>query len=303
MPLPVVYVDELTRKFGDFTAVDHVSFEINTGEIVGYLGPNGCGKTTTIRMLLGLLAPTSGSATVLGYDSFRQTEEVRARAGYMSQKFAIYDDLTVWENLQFYGGVYGITDKARIQETLAHVGLTGHEKSLTRDLSAGWRQRLALGIALVHRPKLLFLDEPTSGVDPTARRAFWDLIYDLAAEGVTILVTTHYMDEAEYCGRVGMMRDGKLLAMDTPLALKAQYVPGDVWELYADPLLAGLVALEQAQGVFRAVLAGDHLRVIVEKGWDEKNFRQVLEAAGVSIPSIQKGEPTLEDVFINLAKS
>lgn len=303
MPLPVIYVDELTRKFGDFTAVDHVSFEVNGGEIVGYLGPNGCGKTTTIRMLLGLLEPTSGSATVLGFDSFRQTEEVRARAGYMSQKFAIYDDLTVWENLEFYGGVYGIKDPARIRETLARVGLTGHETTLTRDLSAGWRQRLALGIALVHQPQLLFLDEPTSGVDPNARRAFWDLIYDLAVEGVTILVTTHYMDEAEYCHRVGMMRGGQLLAMDTPGALKERYVPGDVYEIYAEPLLAGLGALEAAQGVLRAGLAGDHLRVIVEKGLGEKLLRVALAAAGVSVSSIQKGEPTLEDVFLSLAKS
>ena len=303
MPLPVVYVDELTRKFGDFVAVDHVSFEVNPGEIVGYLGPNGSGKTTTIRMLLGLLAPTSGSATVLGFDSFKQTEAVRARAGYMSQKFAIYDDLTVWENLQFYGGVYGITAPAQIQETLEHVGLGGHEKTLTRDLSAGWRQRLALGIAIVHRPKLLFLDEPTSGVDPTARRAFWDLIYALAAEGVTILVTTHYMDEAEYCGRVGIMRDGKLLAMDTPLGLKAHYVPGQVWELSADPLLPGLDALTAAEGVVRASLAGDHLRVIVKPGWGEKELKRTLETAKVSVASLQKGEPTLEDVFISLAKS
>lgn len=303
MSLPIIYVDELTRKFGDFTAVDHVSFEVNAGEIVGYLGPNGCGKTTTIRMLLGLLAPTSGSATVMGYDAFSQTEQVRMRAGYMSQKFAIYDDLTVWENLQFYGGVYGITDKARIVETLAHVGLTGHEKALTGDLSVGWRQRLALGIALVHKPQLLFLDEPTSGVDPNARRAFWDLIYALAEEGVTILVTTHYMDEAEYCGRVGMMRGGKLLAMDTPLALKEQLVPGDVWELYAAPLLVGLAALEKTPGVLRTGLAGDHLRVIVEKGLGEKTLTKALESAGASIQSIQKGEPTLEDVFVNLAKS
>lgn len=303
MPLPVIYVDELTRRFGDFVAVDHVSFEVNAGEIVGYLGPNGSGKTTTIRMLLGLLAPSAGSATVLGFDSFKQTEEVRARAGYMSQKFAIYDDLTVWENLQFYGGVYGITDKASILQTIKHVGLDGHEKTLTRDLSAGWRQRLALGIAIVHSPKLLFLDEPTSGVDPTARRAFWDLIYDLAAEGVTILVTTHYMDEAEYCGRVGIMRDGKLLAMDTPLALKEHYVPGDVWEIYAEPLLEGLDALSAAQGVARASLAGDHLRVIVEHGLGEKEIKGVLEAAKVRVASIQKGEPTLEDVFLALAKS
>ncbi len=303
MPLPIIYVDELTRKFGDFTAVDHVSFEVNAGEIVGYLGPNGCGKTTTIRMLLGLLAPTSGSATVMGYDAFSQTEQVRMRAGYMSQKFAIYDDLTVWENLRFYAGVYGITDKARIAETLAHVGLIGHEKALTGDLSVGWRQRLALGIALVHKPQLLFLDEPTSGVDPNARRAFWDLIYALAEEGVTILVTTHYMDEAEYCGRVGMMRGGKLLAMDSPLALKEQLVPGDVWELYAAPLLVGLAALEKTPGVLRTGLAGDHLRVIVEKGLGEKTLIKALESAGARFQSIQKGEPTLEDVFVNLAKS
>jgi len=302
MPLPVIYVDELTRKFGDFTAVDHVSFEVNAGEIVGYLGPNGCGKTTTIRMLLGLLEPTSGSATVLGFDSFRQTEEVRARAGYMSQKFAIYDDLTVWENLVFYGGVYGIKDPARIRETLAHVGLADHESALTRELSAGWRQRLALAIAIVHHPKLLFLDEPTSGVDPNARRAFWDLIYDLAAEGVTILVTTHYMDEAEYCHRVGMMRGGRLLAMDTPSALKQQHIPGDVYEIYAEPLLAGLGALEAAPGVIRAGLAGDHLRVIVEKGRGEKTLQSALAAAGASVSSIQTGEPTLEDVFLALAK-
>lgn len=181
MPEPVIVVDNLTRHFGEFVAVNRVSFEIQKGEIVGYLGPNGSGKTTSFRMLLGLLAPTEGHATVLGYDTYRDAEQVRARVGYMSQKFAIYDDLTVWENLQFYGGVYGITDKARIDETIALVGLSDHKKTITRELSGGWRQRLALGIALVHSPKLLFLDEPTSGVDPTARRAFWDLIYELSA--------------------------------------------------------------------------------------------------------------------------
>jgi len=302
MSLPVVYVDNLTRRFGDFVAVDHVSFEINPGEIVGYLGPNGSGKTTTIRMLLGLLSPSEGSATVLGFDSFLQTEEVRKRVGYMSQKFAIYDDMTVWENLQFYAGVYGITERARINETISHVGLTGHEKNLTRDLSVGWRQRLALGIALVHRPKLLFLDEPTSGVDPTARRVFWDLIYELAGEGVTIMVTTHYMDEAEYCGRVGIMRDGKLLAMDTPLALKQNIVPGDVWEVYTEPLLDGLNTLAAANGVVRVALAGDHLRVIVRRGLAEKDLKKLLDTGRVRVLSIQKGEPSLEDVFISLAK-
>jgi ABC-2 type transport system ATP-binding protein len=301
--MPVLSVQELTRKFGDFVAVDHVSFEVNEGEIVGYLGPNGSGKTTTIRMLLGLLAPTSGTAMVLGYDTSRQSEEVRARVGYMSQKFAIYDDLSVWENVAFYGGVYGINNLARLHETLAHVGLTGHEKDLTSGLSAGWRQRLALAIAIVHRPRLLFLDEPTSGVDPNARRAFWDLIYDLAAEGVTILVTTHYMDEAEYCHRVGMMRDGKLLALDTPLALKERYVVGEIYEIYAEPLLAGLQALENAQGLLRAGLAGDHLRVLVAPGNGDGLLRAALEAAGVRVISSQKGEATLEDVFLNLAKA
>jgi ABC-2 type transport system ATP-binding protein len=303
MSVPVVHVENLTRRFGDFVAVDRVSFEINQGEIVGYLGPNGSGKTTTIRMLLGLYAPSEGSATVLGYDSYKQTEQVRARVGYMSQKFAIYDDLTVWENLQFYGGVYGITEKVRIQETLTQVGLNGHETALTSSLSAGWRQRLALGIALVHRPKLLFLDEPTSGVDPTARRVFWDLIYDLATEGVTILVTTHYMDEAEYCGRVGIMRDGRLLAMDTPLALKEKLVPGDVWEIFSESLLDGLNALSASSWVQRAALTGDHLRVIVEKDWEERKIKKALEQLKLGAFTIQKGEPTLEDVFISLAKS
>ena len=302
MSQPVVYVENLTRRFGDFVAVDHVSFEINPGEIVGYLGPNGSGKTTTIRMLLGLLSPSEGNATVLGFDAYRQTEEVRARVGYMSQKFAIYDDLTVWENLQFYGGVYGITDRARINQTIAHVGLSGHETSLTRELSVGWRQRLALGIALVHNPKLLFLDEPTSGVDPTARRAFWDLIYDLAAEGVTILVTTHYMDEAEYCGRVGIMREGKLLAIDTPLALKEKLVSGIVWEVYTRSLLDGLNTLSAAPGVSKFGLAGDHLRVIVEPALGEAELRKMLDQAKVEVVTIQKGEATLEDVFLNLAK-
>lgn len=302
-PEPVILVDQLTRRFGDFVAVNAVSFAVQPGEIIGYLGPNGSGKTTTFRMLLGLLTPTQGHASVLGYDVYRQAEQVRARVGYMSQKFAIYDDLTVWENLQFYGGIYGITDKARITETATLVGLDDQKNVLTRDLSVGWRQRLALGIALVHNPRLLFLDEPTSGVDPTARRAFWDLIYGLAESGVTILVTTHYMDEAEYCHRVGMMRDGNLLALDTPLALKEQFVPGKVWEFYAEPLLDGLHALADLPGVHRAGLSGDHLRVIAESSLGEDEFRRTLDQAGVQLSSIQMGEPTLEDVFLNLARN
>ncbi len=298
----VIQVENLTRRFGDFVAVDHINFDVHRGEVVGYLGPNGSGKTTTIRMLLGLLEPSDGKATVLGFDAFKQSEEVRTRAGYMSQKFAIYDDLTVLENLRFYGGVYGITDKARIKRTLELVGLQGHDSTLTRSLSAGWRQRLALGIALVHEPKLLFLDEPTSGVDPTARRAFWDLIYELAESGVTILVTTHYMDEAEYCERVGIMRDGKLLAMDTPMKLKETIIPGDVWEVYAEPLQDGLAILPEMKGVLRVGLAGDHLRTITEKGMEKNTLLNALKEKGVTVRDIVVGEPTLEDVFISLAR-
>src|SRR5512138_1567373 len=275
MSLPVIYVENLTRRFGDFVAVDHINFEVNEGEVVGYLGPNGSGKTTTIRMLLGLLEPSEGEATVLGFDAFKQSEEVRKRAGYMSQKFAIYDDL---------------------------VGLQGHESTLTRSLSAGWRQRLALGIALVHQPKLLFLDEPTSGVDPTARRAFWDLIYELAENGVTILVTTHYMDEAEYCERVGIMRAGKLLAMDTPSNLKRDIIPGDVWEVFAEPLESGLEVLPEMEGVLRVSLAGDHLRTITEKGKKKEDLLKGLRERRVNVKDVVVGEPTLEDVFISLAR-
>ena len=302
MPEPVVIAKNLTRRFGDFLAVDHVSFFVEAGEIVGYLGPNGCGKTTTIRMLLGLLEPSDGKAAVLGFDAFRQSEEVRARAGYMSQKFALYDDLTVWENLAFYGGVYGIREKAQVEATLTLVGLAGHGSELARSLSAGWRQRLALGIALVHHPKLLFLDEPTSGVDPAARRVFWDLIYELAASGVTVFVTTHYMDEAEYCTRVGMMRDGRLLAMDTPADLKVNALPGDVWEVFGGSLQEGLNVLPNVAGILRVGLAGDHLRAITQHGMTAERLRAGLSSAGLAVTSVARGEPTLEDVFLSLAK-
>ncbi len=301
MTEPVIVVENLTRLFGNFVAVDHINFEVQAGEVIGYLGPNGSGKTTTIRMLLGLLKPSDGKATVLGYDVFKQSEEIRARVGYMSQKFAIYDDLTTLENLTFYGGVYGINDKARIQHTLELVGLKGHENTLTSSLSTGWRQRLSLGIALVHEPKLLFLDEPTSGVDPTARRAFWDLIYQLAEGGVTILVTTHYMDEAEYCERVAVMRDGKLLAMDTPTKLKESIITGDVWEVYAHPLERGLEILAAMEGVERVGLAGDHLRVI-SKRVDKDAMQSLLSRESISVEKIERGEPTLEDVFLSLAR-
>jgi len=302
MTEPVIVAEDLTRNFGDFVAVDHISFQVNPGEVVGYLGPNGSGKTTTIRMLLGLLEPTDGHATVLGYDAFRQSEEVRALAGYMSQKFALYDDLTVWENMEFYGGVYGIRDKDRITSTLNVLGLTEHVSTLSGSLSAGWRQRLALGIALVHEPKLLFLDEPTSGVDPTARRAFWDLIYDLASGGVTVFVTTHYMDEAEYCERVGIMRNGKLLAMDSPGNLKKNILMGDVWQVAATPLQTALDSLPTLGDVLQVGLSGDRLRVITRKGMTGERLRKMITDMGIDVNTVERTESTLEDVFLSLAK-
>jgi ABC-2 type transport system ATP-binding protein len=301
MTEPVIIVEDLTRYFGDFVAVDHINFQVNAGEVVGYLGPNGSGKTTTIRMLLGLLVPTAGKATVLGFDASKQIEEVRKRVGYMSQKFAIYDDLTVWENLVFYGGVYGITDKSRIETTLELVGINQHKSTLTKSLSAGWRQRLSLAIAIVHEPKLLFLDEPTSGVDPAARRVFWDLIYELAGNGVTIFVTTHYMDEAEYCERVGIMRDGKLLAMDSPYNLKKNILAGPTWEVFTKSAYT-LDELLKIKGVLQIGLTGDHIRVISEAGMTEDRLRTEAQQIGFQFDSISLGEPTLEDVFLSLAR-
>jgi ABC-2 type transport system ATP-binding protein len=308
----VIQTEGLTRYFGDFLAVDHVSFTVRAGEVVGYLGPNGSGKTTTMRMLLGLLRPSEGSGRVLGYDVVRQSEEVRARVGYMSQKFALYHDLTVGENLVFYGGVYGIRDRSRLQEVLELVGLTAYERQRAGELSAGWRQRLALATAIVHNPKLLFLDEPTSGVDPRARRAFWDLIYTLVDRGVTALVTTHYMDEAEYCGRVGIMRNGKLLAMDTPSALKTHALPGLAWDVIPEvinggdgrdmsPLLQVLNALQHCPCVLRAGLVSDHLRAITPPDMDAESFQASLSEIGVDHVRLEQVEPTLEDVFLALA--
>ena len=301
MPEEVILARDLTKRFGDFTAVDHISFTVNAGEVVGYLGPNGSGKTTTIRMLLGLLRPSEGEATVLGYDIIRQSERVRERVGYMSQKFALYHDLTVGENLAFYAGVYGVNERTRLEEVLDLIGLRSLESERVSDLSTGWRQRLALGTAIVHQPRLLFLDEPTSGVDPTARRAFWDLIYNVVAQGVTALVTTHYMDEAEYCGRVGIMRDGKLLAMDTPSALKHSALPGLAWDVFAQPLLPALAALQHCPCVLRAGLIADHLRAITPSDTKASILQASLREAGLRIDHIELVEPTLEDVFLALA--
>jgi ABC-2 type transport system ATP-binding protein len=309
----VIQTKGLTRYFGDFLAVDHVSFSVRKGEVVGYLGPNGSGKTTTIRMLLGLLIPTEGTAKVLGFDSVHQSEQVRERVGYMSQKFALYDDLTVGENLQFYAGVYGIKDRHRLEEVLDLVGISDKNRQLVRELSVGWRQRLALATAIVHQPKLLFLDEPTSGVDPTARRAFWDLIYKLVDQGVTAVVTTHYMDEAEYCGRVGIMRDGRLLAIDTPSGLKKNVFPGLAWDVFlygqigdepsegASVLLRGLDALQNCDCVLRAGLVSNHLRAITPHEVDKNILLSSLHEAGISDVRIEGVEPSLEDVFLALA--
>lgn len=302
----VIIAENLTKQFGDFTAVDHISFTAYAGEILGYLGPNGSGKTTTIRMLLGLLLPTDGNASVLGLDVRTQSEQIRLKVGYMSQKFALYNDLTVGENLVFYAGVYGVRDRTRLVDVLEMLGLGPLERERAGNLSTGWRQRLALGTAIVHRPKLLFLDEPTSGVDPTARRAFWDLIYELLESGVTALVTTHYMDEAEYCNRIGIMHQGSLLALDTPSALKKSALPGSAWDVYTDDegvsrLLPALSALEKCPSVLRAGLVAEHLRAITSGGVETETLRDELAQQGVQSVRIERVEPSLEDVFLSLA--
>lgn len=296
----IVQTEELSKHFGDFIAVDHVSFRVHCGEIVGYLGANGAGKTTTIRMLLGLLLPSSGRANVLGFDSLSEAEAIRARVGYMSQKFALYDELTVMENLNFYAGVYGMHDQTRQREVLDRLGLRHEARERAGSLPIGWRQRLALATAIIHQPKLLFLDEPTSGVDPVARRDFWDLIYTLTDEGVTALVTTHYMDEAEYCGRIGIMHHGRLLAMGTPSELKRDALPGVAWDVFAEPMLEALRAFSQTAQVTRVGLAGDHLRVIAPQDFRAEDLKKILIQVGVQPLRIMEVEPSLEDVFLAL---
>ncbi|HEX8991076.1 MAG TPA: ABC transporter ATP-binding protein [Anaerolineales bacterium] len=300
-------VTGLTKKFGNFTAVDHVSFVVQPGEVLGYLGPNGSGKTTTIRMLCGLMRPTEGTAKIMGIDVATSPEAVKPHIGYMSQKFALYDDLTVLENLQFYAGVYDVPEAEepeRLDQILRMAGLKGREKTFTRQLSGGWRQRLALGCALIHRPPLLFLDEPTSGVDPVARREFWDLIYQLAAQGTTVFITTHYMDEAEHCNRVAFMYRGKLLAFDTPARLKAQYLQGTAWDLDANPLLEAVETLSGTEGIAQASLHGDRAHVILKSGeWSPERLQQWLSERGIRVQSVERVESSLEDVFTLLAHS
>ncbi len=304
-PVLPLEVHGLTKKFGNFTAVDHVSFTVETGEVLGYLGPNGSGKTTTIRMLCGLLTPTEGTARIMGIDVFKNPEQIKPLIGYMSQKFSLYDDLTVLENLQFYAGVYEIPieeEKQRIDEILHLAGLEKRTESRTLELSGGWRQRLALGCAILHRPKLIFLDEPTSGVDPVARRDFWDLIYEMAHQGTTIFITTHYMDEAEHCNRVAFMYRSKLMALDTPAELKSTYLHGAAWDLAATPLLETVEELSHTDGVAQASLHGDRAHVILDPGqWSTDRLTNYLAGKSITVNSIETVQSTLEDVFTLLA--
>ncbi len=302
MSAPAIVAEGLTKRFGAFTAVDAVSFEVEAGEIFGYLGANGAGKSTTIRMLNGLLAPTSGRAVVAGHDVAGDPEAVKAAIGYMSQRFSLYLDLPVMENLLFFGGAYGLEGKAlrdRAEELLERTGLRGEADAITGALPGGLRQRLALAGAMLHDPSVVFLDEPTAGVDPAARRAFWRLIRDVAAQGTTVFVTTHYLDEAEYCRRIGLMVDGKLVALDTPAALKRTWVPDRVLVARGQDLARGAEALEKEAGV-RSVQpfgAGLHLRVDPAT-WTADRVRAALDAAGARVSAVEPAEASLEDVFL-----
>lgn len=293
----VIEVESLTRRFGDFTAVDQVSFSVTKGEIFGYLGANGAGKSTTIRMLCGLLAPTSGRATVDGVDVAKAPEVVKRSLGYMSQKFSLYMDLPVLFNLEFFGGAYGLEGprlKKRIDFVLDRVDLLEERNSRTGDLPAGLRQRLALASSLLHEPSILFLDEPTAGVDPSARRNFWSLIRELSADGTTIFVTTHYMDEAEYCDRIGLMVDGRLVVLDTPAELKKQHVPGIVLRLEGGDVDSARRRCRGLAGVLDAQPFGTALHVRVDPA------RMSMAALSDELPgfAVEQIDPTLEDVFL-----
>ena len=300
-----VEVESLTKRFGSFVAVNQVSFAIPTGEIFGLLGPNGAGKTTTIRMLCGLLLPTSGRASVLGFDVARQPEAIKQSIGYMSQKFALYHDLTVVENLDFYARMYKVQARsraARLRELVEMAGLVGHERDRVANLSGAWRQRLALACAIVHRPPMLFLDEPTAGVDPISRREFWNMIYALAGQGVSVLATTHYMDEAEQCNVIGMLHDARLIALDDPDTLKAS-LGGDLLEIECDaPGRAEALAVT-FPGVKEAALHGVLLHVNVPDANVEQSLQAALTQAGIGIRRIEQVLPSLEDVFVAMVEA
>ena len=302
-----VQVVDLTKKFGDFVAVDEVTFDIRRGEIFGFLGPNGAGKTTTIRMLLGLLRPTSGRASVLGYDIVRQPEQIRRHIGYMSQRFSLYRDLTVGENLDFYGRTYGVRGRQlreRKRFVIEMAGLEGRERELTRNLSGGWKQRLALGAAILHEPDMLFLDEPTAGVDPISRRAFWDLLYELAEGGTTIFVTTHYMDEAEHCQDLAFIHSGRIIARGAPEEIKLDRMHGQVLEIDCAQADVAIGVLRQIDAFEEVALYGALIHVVAEGVAEQKpRIAQALEDAGVRVRAMDVIAPSLEDVFISSVRN
>ncbi|HML08983.1 MAG TPA: ABC transporter ATP-binding protein [Xanthobacteraceae bacterium] len=299
-----IVVDNLVKRFGSFVAVDHVSFRVGHGEIMGFLGPNGAGKSTIIRTLCGLLRPSAGRVWVAGIDVARDPERVREHIGYMSQKFSLYRDLSVEENLRFFGGIYRVP-RAELPERMRFAidmaGLGGREKTLVATLAGGWQQRLALGCAVLHRPPILFLDEPTSGVEPTSRRRFWDLIHTLAADGVTVLVSTHYMDEAEYCDRAALINQGRLIAIGSPEELKHTALGGELLLLECEALGPTLAALRQAPGVIDSSVFGNAIHVLVDNA--ERSLRELpayLEQRSLRPSRLQRIDPSLEDVFVRL---
>ena len=304
---PAVAVQELVKRFGDFTAVDRVSFEVARGEVFGFLGPNGAGKSTTIRMLCGILTPTSGTGWVGGLDIRTQQERIKASIGYMSQKFSLYQDLTVEENIEFYAGIYGVDPRERAERkewVIDMAGLAQHRRRPTAILSGGWKQRLALGCAIIHRPPIIFLDEPTSGVDPISRRRFWDLIYELSGQGVTVFVTTHYMDEAEYCDRLGLIYRGELIACGTPDTLKTTLMTEHVLEVWCDRPEVAMGEIEALAEVKEVALFGKGLHAVASSGEAAAAaIGQLLRGRGFGVQRIERITPSLEDVFVSLIEA
>ena len=300
-----IVVRDLTRKFGAFTAVDHISFEVSRGEIFGFLGANGAGKSTAIRMMCGLLKPTSGTAVVDGVDVTREPEEVKRRIGYMSQKFSLYELLTVEQNIRFFGALYGLSD-ARTAERMKFVvsmaGLAGREGTKARDLAGGWRQRLALGCAILHQPRIVFLDEPTGGVDPVSRRQFWRLIEDMSRDGVTILVTTHYLDEAEHCHRIAIVNAGKLAAMGTSRELKEVFARRPILEIHSARPVDVMRALEEIPEIEKTSVFGTAVHAVLKSEVDLAALTRQLNARGLEIGGIDRVMPSLEDVFLDVVE-
>jgi ABC-2 type transport system ATP-binding protein len=299
-----VEVEDLTKSFGDFVAVDHIHFQVKRGEIFGFLGPNGAGKSTTIRMLCGLLMPTSGKGRVAELDIVKEPDQIKQVIGYMSQKFSLYEDLTVEENLHFFGGIYGLSgslQKEREKLALERAGLQDLRDRITRTLAVGWKQRLALACALLHQPGILFLDEPTSGVDPISRRSFWSLIQQMAERGVTVFVTTHYMDEAEYCDRLALIYQGKIVALGTPTELKTKTISRGILEVGCDPLIPALDLLKKAEWTSEVAVFGDGLHVIGKEGIDsEQEINALFQAHNILLERMEWIRPSLEDVFVSL---